>query len=363
MAITRLIRPEVVEAQAPNFPEGRRDFLRLDSNESPNMPDDELLEAIRHLDRFHVGCYPEISGLRESLARYAGTRPENLLLTNGSTQGIQVSLELFFRAGDQIVIPAPTFPVYYNRLRIMGAAPKTIPYAEDDGKFVFPTENLIAALDESAAGVALCSPNNPLGDAIPADDLLAIAERTRQLDVPLILDEAYAEFAARRPGLTPDEFPNLIVLRTFSKAFGLAGLRLGYVLAAPEVIAEMAKVITPRSVNHVAVMAGLACLSRLPHFRLKIEETVRMRQKTADHLKTVGIQCYPSEANFMVCRHPDKDGLLTRLKNQGILVSDLSLHPYSYGLLKNAFRLSVPAAADWPRFSRALNRVMSRTEA
>lgn len=356
MSIKRLIRQSILDAKVYKPPVNRRDYIKLDLNENYSAFNKKLLKKIRGFDVFTVSSYPEYQELMPLVEKYAGVPKDCVCLTNGSDHGIQLLLDLFFKKGDTIVVPSPTFFVYYHFLKIKEAVIKDILYTEENGQYKFPFEKTFKALNHKVKGLILCNPNNPLGSSMPENEFVKLLKKTNELDIPLIADQAYFEYAETDAVKYLAEYKNLIILRTFSKFFGMSGLRLGYVMADAEIIKELEKLRLTWSVNHFAVYAGLAVLKEAPYFRKKIREQKKLKQELYNLLSSQGIQCHKTQTNFLICRQANYLDLIASFNKKGILVNDVSHYPYSGELLKNSFRINTPSADDLNILSRCFKK-------
>jgi histidinol-phosphate aminotransferase len=353
MNLRKLISTEIQDAHA-HLPEpGREKFIRLDLNESYYFLDETILADLRRFEAGLVGMYPSYSALNSKLARYTGRAREEICLTDGSDHAIAMLVSLFFGPGDRVVVPSPTFFVYYSMLDLVRAKAVDIGYTQKGSQFQFPFAETMAALKPGIKGLLLCNPNNPLGTAIPADQLTALVKKTHALGIPVIIDEAYFEFYGHTSAALIQKYENLIIIRSFSKAFGLAGLRLGYVLASREVIDQLVKLRLQWAVNHFAVSAGETVLGHRAHFKVQVREVVSRRRELVAGLKKFGYVCVDTDTNFILVRSADAAGLTTALRTQGILVQNVSGYPHSHGLLSNTIRVSVPSEKDMPIVVRA----------
>lgn len=354
MSIIRSIKKSILESSAYRPPTGRKHFIKLDLNESHSVLNKHIIEKLKNFDAFVLSGYPEYGELTKKLAAYANVPADHIRLTNGSDHAIQLLVDLFFEKGRTAVVPSPVFFPYYHFLSIKEASITEVLYADLGTHFAFPVEAMLGTIDKNTSGVILCNPNNPLGSSIPEDDLKKIIEKTSECDIPLIIDEAYFEYSSSDATRYLGEYPHLIILRTFSKAFGLAGVRLGYVIAHPDVLNEFDKVRLAWSVNHYAVFAGTVVLGELSHFKEKIQEQKAVRRQMREMLAKKKITCYESDTNFLVAKHPNYAALIARLKAANILTQDISHYPHSGSLLANAFRISLPARHELDAVDAAL---------
>jgi len=313
-------RPEVA-AMAPYSPpvEGRRGKLRLDFNENAVGCSPAVLAALRALDAERIATYPEYGPLRTALARHLGVPRDRVLPTNGADEAIHLLVEGFAGAGERVVIPVPTFVMYRFYAEVAGARIVEVPYAKD---LSFPEAAVVRAL-HGAKLALIASPNNPTGTAASIDGLRRILRANPRCLV--VVDEAYHEFhgATALPLLA--RFPNLVVLRTFSKAYGLAGLRLGCAIARSPVLAVLAKVQSPYSVNAVAAAVAPAALADRAFVRRYVAEVRSARGFLRRELAALGIPTWPSQANFVLARFgDDSPRIAAALRAENILVRDRS---------------------------------------
>ncbi len=297
-------------------------IIRLSANENPLGPSPRAAEAvIREARNAHL--YPDGSGLalRQALAHRLGVTPEVILLGNGADEILALIAWVAFEPGDEVVIPHPSFEPYGTVVTLSGATPVWSPLANYQTDLADMAQRVTAR----TKALFLCSPNNPTGSVIPAAPLERFLAGLSE-DPPLvILDEAYRDFvedpeAADGIALLP-RHPTLIVLRTFSKIAGLAGLRVGYAVARPEVIEKLNRVRAPYNVNRLAQAAAVAALADREHW----ERTARLIQEerrflTAGLIKR-GFFVAPSQANFLLVRVGEEAEVYReQLLRSGILV-------------------------------------------
>lgn len=297
--LDRFVRPDLWDARAydathHDFAWQHRELARLMSNECPLPPDPVVIEAALGALR-EANLYPN-SGweLRDALAAFAGVDPSWMLLGNGSTEIIDVVTRTFIVPGDDAVIPVPTYGFFETQVRLNGGRPVLVPAKPDLG---FDIPAILAAVGPRTKLIFLCSPNNPIGRSWTDAEVEAVLEP----GIPTMIDQAYLECGYGR-SFAPlvARYPNLIVTRTMSKAFGLAAIRLGYGIANPEVIDLLLRVRIPFSVSLIAIAAGLAAV-RDPGI---LERRRRYISEERDRLFAAlavlpGVVPWPSEANFI----------------------------------------------------------------
>lgn len=335
-------------------------LVKLDANENPYGPSPLALAALSSSGTAapHYAIYPdpEHGRLRHALSSYTGQPPERIVCGAGADELIDLLMRLCINPGEAVIDCPPTFGMYAFDTAVCGGRVITVPRDED---FALDLAGIEAAAHESRAKLLfLTSPNNPTGNLTPLADI----ERLLQLPLIIVVDEAYIEFA-EADGATHSvarlvgRYPNLVVLRTFSKWAGLAGLRLGYGLM-PEIIAEQIwKIKQPYNVNLAAQLAGLASLEDLDYLRGNVAQIVAGRERLFRALQAIpGLEPFPSRANFVLCRVSRGDALELKkaLERRGILVRH-----YRKPLLQNYIRISVGTAEQQERLLRALREELA----
>lgn|SRR3989344_2463449 len=333
----------------------RKNFITLDLNESYYFLDGKILNKFKKFDYSVLSLYPEYDQLTKMLSKYAGCKEENICLTNGSDRGIQMLLNLFFKAKDEVVVPSPTFSVYFSVLKEIGVKPKMLKYKLKDKKFLFPFEETLKSLNTNCKGLLLCNPNNPLGSSISQKQIEMMIKKAKSLSIPVLIDEAYFEFSKKTSLSLLSKYNNVIILRTFSKAFGLAGLRLGYIMAHKSIIQKVEELKLAWSVNHFAVHAGEIVLKNLPYFKNKIKRAIKIKKEFIIHLQKTGLKCLDTEANFILIKST-KNNLPELFKSKRILVKDLSKYPFQNGLLNHTVRANIPSEKDLKYIKRVLKK-------
>lgn len=313
------------------------DIVKLDANENPYGPIPAVRDVINSFDDSAIYPDPEQSALRSALADYTGVRAEQIVAGAGSDELIDLLARLFVAPGDRVVTAVPTFGMYAFTTEVIGGVLVNVPRNPDNFSLDMP------ALLEAAEGaklVFLASPNNPTGNSVPVGELQQLLET----GVPVVIDEAYYEFSGNSAVELLDQFPNLIVLRTFSKWAGLAGLRVGYGLFPLDLATVLMRVKPPYSVGTLAQAAAVAALEARDNALERVWSIVKERGVLAESLAEIpGAKVYPSDANFLLVRFSGCDvaNLHRRLRARGI-----SLRRFETQGLEDCIRISAGRPED-----------------
>jgi histidinol-phosphate aminotransferase len=323
----------------------RTAYLRFDLNENTLPLPVCVKNAIKDfIDRDLIALYPDYATFLPKLARYTHAAPEQLMVANGSDQAIEVVLRAFLGKGDELIMAQPGFPMFNQIAGVIGAQVTGIPY---DAALCFPRRDYLAAAIKPTTKLAvLVNPDNPTGTAIS----LELIEEVLQLrpDLPVLVDEAYFEFTGSTAQGLLAHYNNLIILRTFSKAFALGGLRLGYSIAHPTLTAELHKVRGPFDVNSCALVAAAAQLDDpSEEWRCFPQETMQVSKPYLQaFFRDNKVKYYPGAAHFMLIEPTDRDGAVSYLKEHGILV-----RPMVAAAIKTTFRMNVGTLAQTIHFT------------
>ncbi|HEX9844634.1 MAG TPA: aminotransferase class I/II-fold pyridoxal phosphate-dependent enzyme [bacterium] len=345
------VRSAIARMKAYNPPlEGRveRDYLLLDFSESTQPPPPHVAEALKaYIDSGRLRIYPAYGGFQEQLAAYAGVRPEQLLLTNGSDSAIQLITHALLGEGDEMVMARPGF--FVTEACALSAGAKVVAPEYPRADMAFPLEGVLAAVTPRTRLIVVVSPNNPTGTTASGEQIETIL-RTHP-DVPVMVDEAYYEFSGKTAVPLLARHDNLAITRTCSKAFALAGLRLGYALSNAAFIAELHKVRIPYDVNSLAVVAAQAQLERPDGWRAYVDEVMQRAKPMVERfLREHGVFFYPSEANFLLLRPDDAQAAAAYLKEHDILVRP------QRPPVADCFRMSIGTVAEMQRFMEVWSR-------
>ncbi len=330
--------------------EGRGGKLRLDFNENTVGCAPEVIRALRRsLSAEDMSRYPEYEESREIMARYFGVAKQELLLTNGTDDAIKMICDAFVDSGDTLLVPAPTFPVYQFFHEVAGGRVERVRYDEN---FRLPVEKIVAVLNRRIRWLALANPNNPTGTIIPKKDLRAILQAAPNTLV--LVDEAYFDFSGETVLPWIRKFANLVVTRTFSKAFGLAALRMGCLFADAQLAEALHRGQNPFAVNSLALACACEAIRHEDYVRGYVEEVSLNRAEFCRLLESLGIPYVPSQANFVLTRVGEHaPEIARRLRGEGILVRDWSYDPHLRGYL----RFTIGSTEQTRRLIEALEHV------
>jgi histidinol-phosphate aminotransferase len=307
------------------------------------------------MERRSWSRYPDFvpAALHEKLAGFAGWTTDGVVAGNGSNELIQATLMVTVGEGSRVLISEPTFALYRQVTTVLGGEILSVPL---DPELQFDVPALRAAVGREQPDVTiLCSPNNPTGCLLGADDLEELLTAARGL---VVVDEAYFEFAGQTVAPLLARRANLLVFRTFSKALGLAGLRVGYLLAAPELAREVSKAVLPYNLNVFSQTAAEVAVEMFEEeLRARVERIVAERERLFAELKAIaGLSPVASRANFMVIRSAvEPRRVYEELLRRGVLVRDVSGYP----MLKDYFRVSVGTPEENDQLLRGLRDIFS----
>lgn len=341
--VTKLLRPELqampgyvaiepIDELARRLAIAPEQVVKLDGNENPYGPSPKALQALAGCRYYHIYPDPLQREAREALAAYLGVGAEHIILGTGSDEVMDMILRAFVRAGDGVINCPPTFGMYPFLTRVVGGRVLDVP-RRDDFSLDLPA---IEAAAKQTKVIFIASPNNPSGNVLSRRELDALLA----LELAVVIDEAYVEFAGESlVGLVPSRW-NLFVLRTFSKWAGLAGLRVGYGVFPAAVTETLMKIKQPYNLNVAAQVAMLASLADADLLRERVRALLVERERLFAALAAVPFLVpWPSQANFILCRVKGGDAGLVRgrLRDRGIMVRHYPDSP----LLKDCIRISV----------------------
>lgn len=340
-----IINRQVKNVEPYTKPDSKRTTfagLRLDFNEKTVPPSKKVQEAIIKLAKSNTfQLYPDSQNLESEIARYCGVQKDQILITNGSDQAIDIVFRTFTTSGDNAIIPTPSFAMFERAAKLVGTQVKSPEYKKDTMEF--PLNETIELINDKTKIIVLCNPNNPTGTTISLSAIQKIAQNAKNAVV--LVDEAYYEFSGVTIAPYIQKFPNIIVVRTMSKAFGLASLRIGYAIAEKSYISEMSKVRGPFDVNMAAIVGAKAALNDLPAMKSYVNEIMNKSKPLVESFfKQSFIKSYPSKANFILYEKKQANEEVV-LKKNGVLVRS-----QKNSLIKNTIRVSIGTKQQMQKF-------------
>ena len=321
MKVRLPVRKAILDRRTYEAPaEGRWGKIRLDFNENTTGCSLAALAALRRLSGKELAMYPEYQAPTKILARYFGVKPEELLLTNGGDDALRVFFDTFVEPSSHILICEPTFPMYRYYAEIAGARVEVLHYSKE---MDFPLADVLKALRKKPRVFFLANPNNPTGTLVAKAAIEKILKAAPQTAV--VLDEAYADFSGVTGVPWIRRHPNLFIAKTFSKAAGLAGLRLGAVIAQRESLTLVRRALPPFPVNAAALAAGIAAVRERQTIERYIRETKRLREWFGGELTQRHIRVFPSAGNFLLADFGGAGpAFFGQLARNGILIRERS---------------------------------------
>ncbi len=330
---------------------------KLASNENTLGPSPLAVQAIIDAAA-QVNLYPDGSChyLRQALSEKIGVSADQLMVTNGADEALSMIARTYINPGDETVMPEPSFPQYEFATRVMDATPRMIPLKSD---FTYDIEAMLAAVSERTRIFYLCSPNNPTGTILTRAELEFALEKLPK-NILVVLDEAYYEYAAGEPDnfnaldYINNSYP-VIALRTFSKIYGLAGLRVGYAIASEDIIRDMHAVREPFNVNRLAQAAAAAALRDSGHVEKGLRLVEEGKELLYDELGAFGFSCVPTHTNFVfVDFKQSTDRLFQELLHKGIIIRPGGIYGYpEHG------RVTIGTEVENRKFLEALKDILT----
>lgn len=355
MDIAKLVKPSIHELQQYEPGQDQQDSIKLSSNENPRPPHPAIVDAVaaamKRANRYPLSGSPELT---RALADHHGLTPEEIMVGNGSNEIIDLLVRAFVAGNENVVYPWPSFIVYNLIPKICGVEGRAVML--DDYRVDLPA--MRAAVDEKTRMVLVCNPNNPTSTYVTAAEMDTFLDGLRE-DVLVVVDEAYYDY------VDADDYPDslalrrrrntLITLRTFSKFHSIAGVRVGYAIADPAVIAALHKARQPFNVSLLAQAAALAALGIGEELRPMARETIRERERVRAEVRRLGVDCPPSQTNFVFVSLDDESvNLFTALRDRGIIVRPMG----QFGSARNTYRISVGTPDENDKLLDALRTIL-----
>jgi histidinol-phosphate aminotransferase len=342
------VRKAILERRTYEPPgEGRADKLRLDFNENTAGCSPAVKLALAKLSPKLLAMYPEYERGTRRLARHFRVKPDELLLTNGGDDALRLFFDAFVDSGSSVVICEPTFPMYRYWGEVAGAKIAALRYGP---AMEFPLKAVLTSLVAHPRVLFLCNPNNPTGTLLKKDTIETVLKAATR--TAIVIDEAYVEFSGVTVVPWIRKYPQLFVARTFSKAAGLAGLRLGAVIACPDSAAILRRAMAPFPVNVAALAAAEAAVNDPQTMKQYVRDILRMRAWFEKQLRKLGVKTYPSAGNFLLADFgPGGPEMCRRLEGEGILLRDRSRE-----IGPGFVRVSIGTPTEMERLVRLIER-------
>jgi len=342
---------KAVLRMAPYHPPsgGRAGMLRLDFNENTVGCSPKVAEYLRDvLTQPLLAVYPEYEETRPVLAKFFGVSADELLLSNGTDEAIQVLVNTYVDDDDEVLVLAPSYAMYRFYAELAGARVCEVPYEAET--LAFPVERFLREIRPETRAILVANPNNPTGCGIGLDVVEQILNAAPHAAV--LIDEAYFEFCGRTALPLISRYPNLFVSRTFSKAYGMAAMRMGCLMSAAENMAHLRKAQSPYSVNLLAALAAKVAVADTAYVTGFVAEAVASRETLYRFFDELGIHYWKSEANFVLFAAGERAvPIRDELRRRGVLVRDRSYE------LPGAVRVTVGRAEQTERFMREFREI------
>jgi histidinol-phosphate aminotransferase len=331
-ATSRIVKPRKAVLEMPEYhpPLAGRTALRLDFNENTFGPSPRVIERLRNITAEGLTKYPEREPVEQIVAKYFGLQKEEILLTNGVDEAIHLMASTFLDTDNEALIATPSFFMYDVNIQMMTPRLRKV---QADASMEFPFERFMAALTDRTKVIIVASPNNPTGAVVSREHLLTIAAAAPH--AVLMVDEAYYHFDGATVMGDLATVPNLIVARTFSKAYGLANLRIGMLAGNAELLKYVRKVSSPYNVNGVALDCLPVALADDEYVTWYSEQVRAGRKRMMNGLRELGVPFFPSHANFVLMKiGPKHKDLVQAMREHGVLLRDRSTDPGCEGFVR-----------------------------
>ncbi len=335
----------------PAPPEGRVGLHRYDMSECTIPPSRKVLDALHEfVESGNICCYPDgYSDLHAKIADNLGVKAEQIRATNGADGAIETIAFATVDEGSKVIIPSPSFGMFYLPVGVQGADILKPSYGNC---MSFPLFDMLDMLDNETKLVIVCNPNNPTGTLVNHNDIEQILQKASGTAV--MVDEVYSEFTGVSVVDLIDKYDNLFVVKSFSKAWALAGARVGYIVSQEQNITELGKVATPYNVNQFGVVAAMAALEDPSYMHEYVDEVMNhSKPMLVDYLRGTGLNFYEGSANFVLVNKGSPQRAYERLKEN----YDILVRPQK-GELSHMIRVGVGTCEDTKRFISAFDEVL-----
>ncbi|MEN2974060.1 MAG: histidinol-phosphate transaminase [Candidatus Caldarchaeales archaeon] len=329
-------------------------IIRMDLNTSPYLPQKWLKNLESKIKMMKINGYPDATyrELVNEISNYVGVRSDKIIPTNGADEAIDIIVRTFVDSGSEVILSSPTYDYFRVSVELQGGRIINIQRKND---FKDDVDRIISSITDKIRAIFLCSPNNPTGNTIEYNDIVRILDEVT--DTAVIVDEAYYEYSGRTFIELTDSYDNLIIIRTLSKAFGLAGARIGYIVASRETAKLISKVRPPNSLSIPSIELAIIALKDSETVIRNARKIVKERERVRELLSALPkLKVYPSEANFILFKlvRGNPKNLHRRLMERGIIIRDLDHVPG----LQSHFRVTVSVPENNNRFLKLLEKLL-----
>ena len=338
---------EKAKGYEPGFQPGQADVVKLNTNENPYPPSPEVMKVLAKIGPEQLRRYPDPMGsaFREAAAEVNGVQPDYIMCCNGGDELLTIAFRAFCDENRPVAYPVPTYSLYPVLAELQNCKAIEIPF---DSEF-----NLPAKLAASAASLTIvCNPNAPNGSFINVDELASLADEASGV---LLIDEAYVDFAEKNCTALVKDFDNVIILRSMSKGYSLAGIRFGYAIAQPDLIAGLIKVKDSYNVDAVAIAAATAAIRDQDYFQKTVEKVKAERTRLTGQLRNLGFDVPDSSANFILaeCKSSKAVEVYEKLTRR-----DIFIRYFAYPELKDKLRITIGTAEQNDTLLSALKEIL-----
>lgn len=321
--------------------------MKLDANENYIGPSTNVLKAIKEISPEKICLYPCYGKIYDRLAQIYALDKENFVLTNGADEALSAIINTYVNKNGNVLSVTPSFTMPKLYTKLIGANYIEIPYKD---KWIYPIEDVLTKINDNINALIITTPNNPTGEIVSEEFIRKILDKAT--NIPVIIDETYSNFCAISNIKLINEYDNVIIVKSFSKDYALAGLRLGYIVSNSQNVQYIKKVLSPYNVNAIAIEAAIAALDDSQYIQSVVNEITLTREFLSDELTKAGFLVYPSNSNFILVDFGlHKSLILNMLKENKIIVKDYSNNE----LLKTCLRITLPTLSAAKRLISIIN--------
>ena len=311
------------EQIAARFGLKKESILRFDTNTSPFVPEELLDDLVRVIHELPLNQYPDASyaALRQQVSRYSNLKPEQVIITNGADEGLDIIWKAYLDPKSHAIISSPTYSLYQDVIKIYGGQYQNVPRVKE---FEDNVDGILRNVTAATKIIFLCSPNNPTGNTTRRDTIEHLLSKA---DATIVIDEAYYEFSGTTVADLTHKFDNIIVVRTLSKAFSLAGARVGYILASKKTARDLNKVRPPNSVGVISLKLAEIAMNDTTKMNSLVRIMIKERERCFKEISSMrATKVYPSQTNFLLVKLLDRDPSQVHrfLMSRGLVVRDVS---------------------------------------